>query len=148
MRILNLCKFGRILPKRCYNNTLQNPGRIKTLLDKNIPPELYKSVVDNPLLENSGKNWISYGFGEDEDSDRRSYHLALFLNITLITVLMAYLTVYLPMQDDHEWIQREAHLRLEYRMKNGLPIIDPNYISVEKILATLPNDEDIDTIII
>ena len=31
------------------------------------------------------------------------------------------------------WAQREAYLQLENRQKLGLPLIDPNYVPVEKV---------------
>lgn len=52
--------------------------------------------------------------------------------------LISFLVLYCRLQD---WSQREAFLQLDYREKNGLPLIDPELIPVEKL--NLPSDEEL-----
>ena len=41
------------------------------------------------------------------------------------------------------WAVREAFLEIERREKNGLPLVDPELIPVEKIKSQLPSDEEL-----
>lgn len=40
-----------------------------------------------------------------------------------------------------DWAQREAYLELERRQKEGLPLVDPDYIKADSI--ALPSDEEL-----
>lgn len=99
-------------------------------------------VESNAVCESKPKNWISYGFSEtDIEEDRHVTHMTMFLGVTLIMVFGGFLLAYRPDPLGRDWAQREAFLELRRREQNGLPLIDANYLPLEKII--LPTDEEL-----
>lgn len=88
------------------------------------------------------QNWISYGFEHtSKAADRNAMHSILFASVTLCIVVAGFFFAYMPDYNLRDWAQREAFLELRRREKNGLPLIDPNFIDPAKI--TLPSDEEL-----
>ncbi|XP_068242912.1 NADH dehydrogenase [ubiquinone] 1 beta subcomplex subunit 11, mitochondrial [Palaemon carinicauda] len=88
------------------------------------------------------KNWVSWGFSMvSQTEDNTSMHLIFFFSVTLCIVLGGFVFAYLPDIKHRNWAQREGYLELRRREAEGLPLIDANLISVDKI--ELPSDEEI-----
>ncbi|KAK8721452.1 hypothetical protein OTU49_012727 [Cherax quadricarinatus] len=88
------------------------------------------------------KNWISWGFSYDSEvEDNTVMHLTFFFGVTLCMVTIGFVWAYLPDFRMIDWAQREGYLELRRREAEGLPLIDPNLISIEKI--ELPLDEEL-----
>ena len=109
-----------------------------------LRPPPPKSLADFADPDRTG-HWTSYGFDEvDRKQDRLWAHTILFTSCTLFLTLMIGYFYYEP---DHlrlnEWTAREAFLELGRREKHGLPLIDPDYVPKEKMLACLPPEEEI-----
>jgi len=93
-------------------------------------------------LEDKDENWISYGYSlVDRDEDEWAHHMAMFVGVTVLLCWGSFFMAYYPDFGDHNWAQREAYLELERREKNGLPLIDPNMVSADKIC--LPSEEEL-----
>ena len=120
-------------------------GRTYLDPDYRLRPPPPKSVADFADPDSTG-HWTSYGFDEvDRKQDRLWSHVSLFVMATLFVPVLTFWFYYEP---DHirnnEWICREAFLELSRREKHGLPLIDPDYVPKEKMLACLPPEEEID----
>ncbi|XP_076622879.1 NADH dehydrogenase [ubiquinone] 1 beta subcomplex subunit NP15.6 [Colletes latitarsis] len=88
------------------------------------------------------KQWVSYGFDEDDEKmDRHWMHQTLFVTITICFVFGIFVCGYLPDPKMKNWAQREAYLQIRMREEKGLPLIDPNLIDPSKF--TLPTDEEL-----
>jgi len=88
------------------------------------------------------KNWISYGFDFNSKTNDRAYVNAIFFAaISLCMVGGGFSMAYAPDFPLRDWSVREAFLELRRREAAGKPLIDPNFISPEKII--LPSDEDL-----
>merc|ERR1711915_839421 len=88
------------------------------------------------------KNWVSWGWSaKSEVEDNTSMHLAFFFSVTLCLITGGFFWAYMPDYKMQDWAQREAYLELRRREAEGLPPIDANLISADKI--ELPADEDL-----
>lgn len=102
-------------------------------------PRYYDNVKEKSLVK---KKWVSYGFSEEnEEEDRHTLHVTMFVLVTIVFVLGFTVMAYLPDVRGRDWAQREAYLQLRYREEHGLPLIDPNLIDPSKII--LPSDEEL-----
>ncbi|CAH1403629.1 unnamed protein product [Nezara viridula] len=109
---------------------------------KNRDPATVASGVPSNTECDKPKNWISYGFSEsDIEEDRHVLHMTMFIGVTVLMVFGGFLLAYRPQPLGRDWAQREAFLELRRREKNGLPLIDPNYLPADKII--LPTDEEL-----
>ncbi|XP_042891336.1 NADH dehydrogenase [ubiquinone] 1 beta subcomplex subunit 11, mitochondrial-like [Penaeus japonicus] len=88
------------------------------------------------------KNWISWGFSyESETKDNTVMHLTFFCSVTLCLVFGGFIWAYMPDYRMIDWAQREGYLELRRREAEGLPLIDPNLVSIDKV--QLPEDEEL-----
>ncbi|XP_037802655.1 NADH dehydrogenase [ubiquinone] 1 beta subcomplex subunit 11, mitochondrial-like [Penaeus monodon] len=88
------------------------------------------------------KNWIGWGFSyESETLDNTVMHLTFFCSVTLCLVFGGFIWAYLPDYRMVDWAQREGYLELRRREAEGLPLIDPNLVSIDKV--QLPEDEEL-----
>lgn len=102
-------------------------------------PRYYDNVKEKSLVK---KKWVSYGFSEEnEEEDRHTLHVTMFVLVTIVFVFGFTVMAYLPDVRGRDWAQREAYLQLRYREEHGLPLIDPNLIDPSKII--LPSDEEL-----
>lgn len=120
-------------------------GQVHLNPEYRLRPPPPKSVADFADPDATG-HWTSYGFDEvDRKQDRLWTHVTLFFMCTLFVPIITFWMYYEP---DHvrnlEWTAREAYLELGRREKHGLPLIDPDYVPREKMLACLPPEEEID----
>lgn len=85
---------------------------------------------------------MSFGYYRKDKSQDRFYgHMNFFTSITLALTLGGFFLAYMPDHTYKDWAQREAYIELARREKNGLPLVDPNLIDVNKI--RLPSDEEL-----
>lgn len=120
-------------------------GQVVLDPDYRLRPPPPKSVADFADPDSTG-HWSSYGFDEvDRKLDRQWAHISMFF---FCTVFMTFITAYFYYEPDHlrlnEWVSREGFLELGRREKHGLPLVDPDYVPREKMLASLPAEKDID----
>ncbi|XP_046561176.1 NADH dehydrogenase [ubiquinone] 1 beta subcomplex subunit 11, mitochondrial-like [Haliotis rubra] len=103
---------------------------------------LEKHFADtNPASE---KNWISHGYEPtDPELDWFVHRITMFMTITLCICWGGFILAYQPDYRYLSWSTREAFLELERREKEGLPLIDPELIEKESVIASLPSDEDL-----
>jgi len=102
-------------------------------------PRYYDNVKEKSLVK---KKWVSYGFSEEnEEEDRHTLHVTMFVLVTIVFVFGFTVMAYLPDVRGRDWAQREAYLQLRYREEHGLPLIDRNLIDPSKII--LPSDEEL-----
>ncbi|KAJ8913619.1 hypothetical protein NQ315_013441 [Exocentrus adspersus] len=88
------------------------------------------------------RDWISYGFDEEnKEDDRSAMHSLMFASVTLCIAVIGFFLAYMPDYNNRDWAQREAFLELRRREQNGLPLVDPNFIDPAKI--NLPSDEEL-----
>ncbi|ROT77917.1 putative NADH dehydrogenase [Penaeus vannamei] len=88
------------------------------------------------------QNWISWGFSyESETKDNTVMHMTFFCSVTLCLVFGGFIWAYMPDYRMVDWAQREGYLELRRREAEGLPLIDPNLVSVDKF--ELPEDEEL-----
>ncbi|GFO44528.1 chitin deacetylase [Plakobranchus ocellatus] len=88
------------------------------------------------------ENFTSYGFEPgDRDTDWFYYNLVMFGVFTIGFCWGGFILAYMPDYKMLDWCQREAFLELERREKEGLPLVDPNYVNVDTI--ELPSDEEL-----
>ncbi|KAK6177178.1 hypothetical protein SNE40_015334 [Patella caerulea] len=96
----------------------------------------------DPNLE---KNWVSWGYSEtDKDLDRFTYYVTLFIGLSLCICWGSFVVAYMPDYKMQDWCIREAYLEIERRQREGLPLVDPNHISAEKVAQSLPSDEELE----
>ena len=102
-----------------------------------------KTVEDFANPEGEDKNWVSYGFDYfDKDSDRVLTHIYFFSIVTVFLCGICFCLYYYPdTYYQQNWAVREGFLELERRRKNGLPLVDKNYVDASKI--ELPSDEEL-----
>jgi len=85
---------------------------------------------------------MSFGYSlVDREVDEWSHHLLMFSMLTIVICWGGFFLAYYPDFRDVEWAQREAYLELERREKNGLPLIDENFIDPANF--ELPSDEEL-----
>jgi len=121
-------------------------------------PKLNKGRLDwlfgdgwrRPLAKDQGakmrREWLWFAqVSHDEYRDWRQFHgyaWVIFTCLTMWTTLFMWL-----MKPDwpnaKEWSRREAHLELARRQKAGLPLISKDLIDPDKVLPTLPSDEEL-----
>ncbi|RUS91698.1 hypothetical protein EGW08_000524 [Elysia chlorotica] len=88
------------------------------------------------------ENYTSYGYEPgDRDTDWFYYNLVMFSVFTLGFCWGGFIFAYMPDHKMLDWCQREAFLELERREREGLPLVDPNYVNVDTI--ELPSDEEL-----
>ncbi|XP_022658081.1 NADH dehydrogenase [ubiquinone] 1 beta subcomplex subunit 11, mitochondrial-like [Varroa destructor] len=109
------------------------------------------TVIDNPPrtaedfaeAATKSRNWISYGYNiEDIEDDRDMHALVMFCMVSIGLVGTTFLLGYLPDFRDKDWAHREAFLELARREKYGRPLIDKEFIPVERI--HLPSEEELE----
>merc|ERR1712055_271070 len=92
--------------------------------------------------ETKRKNWISYGFHfDDEKEDRGKMHRIFFGLISIGICVGGLLVAYSPDMTLRDWAQREAFIELRRREREGLPLIDANFVPVDQI--ELPTEEEL-----
>lgn len=88
------------------------------------------------------KPFYSYGYDRDsEEEDQNAMHSTFFFSVSVCLVFGSFIYAYQPDYSLRDWSQREAFLELRRREKEGLPLVDPNYIDPSKI--ELPSDEEL-----
>jgi len=108
---------------------------------------LQETLVDHGKVKQeaelaANKNWISWGFSYvSETEDNTLMHMTFFCSITLCLVVGGFVWAYMPDYRMIDWAQREGYLELRRREAEGLPLIDPNLVSLDKI--ELPDDEEL-----
>lgn len=141
--------LGRIVTvniKRCASFSVNKQVRFISTSKKNRETA---SVVNPVPAEETGcktdgktKNWISFGFSHtDEKQDRLIMHSLMFMCISVILVFGGFLLAYRPDSRRKDWAQREGYLELRRREQLGLPLVDPNYLSLDQLI--LPTDEEL-----
>lgn len=112
-----------------------------------VPPN---TVIDNPprtaedFAEAAVKprNWISYGYSEENiETDRDTHAFIMFCLMSICVVGICFFVGYAPDLKEADWSHREAYLELARREKRGLPLIDKEFIPVERI--NLPSEEEL-----
>ncbi|XP_059143224.1 NADH dehydrogenase [ubiquinone] 1 beta subcomplex subunit 11, mitochondrial-like [Physella acuta] len=99
--------------------------------------EIFKD--SNP---NKEENYVTYGLDSvNRDNDWFYHHLTMFLCISVGICGGIFIIAYQPDYKFMDWAQREAFLELERRQKEGLPLVDPDYIKADSIV--LPSDEEL-----
>ncbi|KAK7076974.1 NADH dehydrogenase 1 beta subcomplex subunit 11 ndufb11 [Halocaridina rubra] len=138
-------KNGLFRPQLLRTATISTSKKNKdtaTLSDTLVEKEEKAEPVVN------SKNWVSWGYSiESQVEDNTNMHLAFFFSVTLCLVTGGYVLAYWPDLRLRDWAQREAYVELRRREAEGLPLIDCNLVSLDKI--ELPDDEELgDTTII
>lgn len=88
------------------------------------------------------RNWVSYGFDENDRATDENYaHLIFFTTISVVMVGCGFFLAYKPDNLLRDWSSREAFLELRRREALGLPLIDPNYVDPATIV--LPSEEEL-----
>ncbi|XP_056638604.1 NADH dehydrogenase [ubiquinone] 1 beta subcomplex subunit 11, mitochondrial [Diorhabda carinulata] len=116
---------------------------VSTSKKNNVTAEVIESTKTKSKTVASDQNWISYGYDcTSKEADRNAMHSIFFVSVTLCLVVGGFFWSYIPDYTLRDWSQREAYLELRRREEQGLPLIDPNFIDVNKI--TLPSDEELE----
>jgi NADH dehydrogenase (ubiquinone) 1 beta subcomplex subunit 11 len=116
-------------------------SKVVTATDKTVHRGAAKGA-ETESLEEKEENWISFGYNlTDREEDEWAHHLIMFCSVTICMCWGGFFLAYYPDFKDHAWAQREAYLELERRESNGLPLIDPNMISPDRI--DLPTEEEL-----
>ena len=98
--------------------------------------------ITHATEESKRKNWISYGFDDaDEAEDRGKMHRTFFMGISVMFGLCGLYMAYCPDYQMKDWAVREAYIELRRREREGLKLIDPNYVPVDQIV--LPTEEEL-----
>lgn len=102
-----------------------------------------KTVEDFTNPEGEDKNWVSYGFDYfDKDMDRVLTHIYFFSIVSVFLCGICFCMYYYPdTYYQQNWAVREGFLELERRRKNGLPLVDKDYVDPSKV--ELPSDEEL-----
>uniref|UniRef100_A0AAR5Q288 NADH dehydrogenase [ubiquinone] 1 beta subcomplex subunit 11, mitochondrial n=2 Tax=Dendroctonus ponderosae TaxID=77166 RepID=A0AAR5Q288_DENPD len=99
-------------------------------------------VCKAPAAKAPPKNWISFGYDiRDQKEDLHAHHSLMFVGITLCLMIGGYVWAYAPDLNLRDWAGREAFLELRRREAAGGPLIDPNFLPVDRIV--LPTDEEL-----
>lgn len=115
---------------------------VSTSKKNNVTAEVVDITKTKSKTVASEQNWISYGYDmNSKEADRNAMHSIFFVSVTLCLVVGGFFWAYIPDYTLRDWSQREAFLELRRREERGLPLIDPNFIDVNKI--TLPTDEEV-----
>ncbi|KAF8770162.1 NADH dehydrogenase 1 beta like protein [Argiope bruennichi] len=133
----SITKVALISTSKKSKDTLAFPDDV---FPKKLPPAP-KTVEDFAETKNP-KFWVSYGYDEENyETDRHDHKVINFFMLTVLVCGGTFIMAYNPDVQNKDWIYREAYLRMNSRQKQGLPIIDKNYIDPEKI--ELPSDEEL-----
>ncbi|KAL3269941.1 hypothetical protein HHI36_008997 [Cryptolaemus montrouzieri] len=135
----SLVTFSRIPLRRFSSITIR---RLVSTSSKKNDTAVVADACSTEAKTIVNKNWVSYGFNkEDIAEDRFWAHATAFATITLCITLGGVFYAYMPSMNYRDWAQREAFLELRRREKNGLPLVDPNLINIDKV--QLPTDEEL-----
>ncbi|XP_064483668.1 NADH dehydrogenase [ubiquinone] 1 beta subcomplex subunit 11, mitochondrial-like [Ornithodoros turicata] len=111
-----------------------------TTISGNAIPKAPETAADFADLKK--RNWISYGFStEDYHTDRDYARILFFMGITVAVCGISFTIMYIPDFRRQDWVAREARLELERRERLGLPKVDRNLVSLDRIV--LPSDEEL-----
>lgn len=131
--------------KKCMLVTTRQCLRLISTSGKNRDTTTVAGSTTEEVREpktSTKKPFYSYGFDKDsEEDDRNAMHSTFFFAVTMCLVCGGFVYAYQPDYDLNDWAQREAFLELRRREKEGLPLIDPNFIDPSKI--ELPSDEEL-----
>ncbi|XP_045475011.1 NADH dehydrogenase [ubiquinone] 1 beta subcomplex subunit 11, mitochondrial [Harmonia axyridis] len=128
--------FNRALVNRFINFSSKRLVSVSSKKNDTVAVEACKTETK------PNKNWMSYGYDRKDKSKDRFYgHMSFFMSITLALTLGSFFFAYMPDHTYKDWAQREAYIELARREKNGLPLIDPNIVDVNRI--QLPSDEEL-----
>merc|ERR1711862_220709 len=106
-----------------------------------VPLDATIKKTEEPEKREDDPNWMSYGYSyTDRTEDEFGYHMVLF-SVSLLAFWFAFLTSYMPDYKIRHWAQREAHLEIARREREGLPLIDINLIPADKVI--LPSEEEL-----
>merc|ERR1719219_1587320 len=98
--------------------------------------------ITHQTEESKRKNWISYGFHyDDEKEDRGKMHRIFFGLISICICWGGLLVAYMPDVGLRDWAVREAFIEIRRREREGLPLIDANFIPLDQI--ELPTEEEL-----
>jgi len=87
-------------------------------------------------------NYEYFGFNTtDRDDDWFEHNFRLFFGVCFISYWSFFILFYRPDHKMQDWVCREAWLQLERREREGLPLIDINYIDPK--LMILPTEEEL-----
>jgi len=108
-----------------------------------VPPPPHEEITEW-VKKRAGDNWESLGYNTfDPKVDREGNHLMFFLLVTLGIVLTTFVFAYSPRNHKNDWITREAYLLLREREAAGVEPISKDLVDPEKVLASLPSDEEL-----
>ncbi|XP_064633108.1 NADH dehydrogenase [ubiquinone] 1 beta subcomplex subunit 11, mitochondrial-like [Lineus longissimus] len=146
------CRQGRTLVQNfCHQNKYYQRIRTITTSKKNTDSatvtgpveakETWQTEVEKEVAEET-KDWVSYGYSyTDRDEDEWGHHLLMFAGITIAMVGGSFVIAYMPDPNMRDWAHREAYLELARRERDGLPLVDPDYVPKDSI--ELPSDEEL-----
>uniref|UniRef100_A0A0A9WSU8 NADH dehydrogenase [ubiquinone] 1 beta subcomplex subunit 11, mitochondrial n=1 Tax=Lygus hesperus TaxID=30085 RepID=A0A0A9WSU8_LYGHE len=137
-----LTRIWTLSRSKCSHLSILSSSRNISTSKKKQETATLTPTVAGTATKAEEKNWMSYGFNHhDKDEDRHFMHVLTFMGISVIFVFGGMLLAYRPDDLCRDWAQREGYLELRRREKLGLPLVDPNYIPLDKI--KLPTDEEL-----
>ncbi|XP_067930398.1 NADH dehydrogenase [ubiquinone] 1 beta subcomplex subunit 11, mitochondrial-like [Watersipora subatra] len=138
------CKSSKVRGFRLYSSgQLQNSSSLN-LTDPTKHPDYEKEIKRFEDISDKDENYHWHGYDPfNREEDTLWHHHTMFTFVSLCFVGGAFIFAYQPDPKLASWRQREAYLELARREQHGLPLIDPNLVPPEKMLAHLPQDEEL-----
>jgi len=105
------------------------------------PPQ---EEVSKWVKKQTDANWTTLGWNHFDphiDADLNSFFF--FCGVTGSFVITIFLFAYSPRQICMDWSVREAYLLLREREEAGIEPICKDFVDPEKMLASLPSDEEL-----
>ncbi|OQR75490.1 NADH dehydrogenase-like [Tropilaelaps mercedesae] len=134
---------GISMSARWISATQKKPATETAVIPNTVIDNPPRTVEDFAEAATKPRNWISYGYStENIEDDRDQNALVLFCTLSCGIVFTVFVWSYLPDFKNRDWIHRQAYLELNRREKHGLPLIDKEYIPLERI--NLPTEEELE----
>lgn len=116
-------------------------GQFRNPID--MPPPPHSEITEWVREKQKGK-WDSLGWNNfDPKEDAEMASISFLLIVTFALVFFSFMWGYSPKHISKDWHVREAYLLLREREAAGVEPISRDFIDPEKVLASLPSDEDL-----
>lgn len=116
-------------------------GHFRDPIDMPPPPH---EEISEWVKKQTDANWKTLGwdnFDPHVDADLNSFFM--FIMITCSSIGLWFFIAYSPRQIYQDWSIREAYLLLREREAAGVEPISRDLVDPEKLLASLPSDEEL-----
>ncbi|PIK45487.1 putative NADH dehydrogenase [Apostichopus japonicus] len=135
-------------PFALYSSTSKKVEQSEYVIGKQteIDPKRVQEIIDEGKRSYDEQNdinspyYLTWGFDKNNFIDLWSKRFILFFGVSVVLVLGPVYYHFLPDNKNIKWNRAEALRVLQERREAGLPLIDPDFVSRDKIV--LPDEDE------